>query len=105
MNIFVLAIEPCALKTGLEFALDDSFYPLIVESDCLEEVNLVNKQEYSFAADGIIVGEIQDLLSQMNIFEIYFRPRECNAVAHTITTFIVQSGGLFFWLEEGPFGS
>ena len=73
-----------------------------MESDCLEVVNLINNQEYYFAAEGIIVGEIQDLLFQLNIFEIYFRPRECNAVAHTIATFIVQSGWLFFLLEEEP---
>lgn len=76
------------------------FYPPIVEYDCLKTMNLVNNQEYSFIADGIIVSEIQDLLSQMNILEIYYRPRESNMVAHIIVKFIVQRGGLFFWLEE-----
>lgn len=62
-DISVLVIELCVLKTFLEFSLDDSFYPLIVKSDCLEAVNLVNKQEYCFATDGIMIGEIQELLS------------------------------------------
>lgn len=62
-DISVLATELFALKTSLQFALDSSFHPLILESDRLETVNLFNKQKYFFVVDNIIVSEIQDILS------------------------------------------
>lgn len=62
-DIYISATELFVLKTCLEFALYNFFYPLIMESDYLEVVNIVNKKEYSFAAHSIIVSKIQDLVS------------------------------------------
>ncbi|XP_062008598.1 uncharacterized protein LOC133725379 [Rosa rugosa] len=92
-DISVLATELFAIKTGLEFALDCSFFPLIVESDCLEVVSLVNMEEDCSAADGVIVSEIKSLLRQLNVSEVFYRSRECSKVAHSIAKFIVRNSG------------
>ena len=57
-DISVLATELLAMKIGLEFALEYFLSPLIVESDCLEAVKLVNSNGASFADVGILVSEI-----------------------------------------------
>lgn len=38
-DILVMETEIFAYKTGLEFSLDGSFVPLIVKSNCLEEMH------------------------------------------------------------------
>ncbi|CAB4306058.1 unnamed protein product [Prunus armeniaca] len=37
---------------GLLFAIDASFIPLIVESDCLNAVNMINSGDVCFATEG-----------------------------------------------------
>lgn len=50
--VSILATELYALKAGLLFANDASFIPLIVESDCLNAVNMINSGDVCFATEG-----------------------------------------------------
>lgn len=47
--VSILATGLYALKAGLLFAIDASFTPLIVESDCLNAVNMINSGDVWFA--------------------------------------------------------
>lgn len=77
-NISVLATELLAIKTGREFLLECYLFQLIVESDCLEAVSLVNSHGVSFDAEGIHVFEIQRLFVHLNVTEVSYRSREGN---------------------------
>lgn len=56
--VSILVTELYALKNGLLFALDASFLSLIIESDCLNAVLMINGEEYCLAPEGELVEEI-----------------------------------------------
>lgn len=79
--------------------LDCSLFPLIVESDCLEAVSLLNSHRDSYVVEGIHVSKIQRSLVQLNVTEVFYRSRKFNRVVNSIARFIVCSDGYIFWLE------
>lgn len=73
-DIFVLAIELLTLNAGYEFTRNGYFHPLIVESNCLQAINLITSGESCFTADGVTVVEIGQMMPQMGIAQVIHKP-------------------------------
>ncbi|KAK1569107.1 hypothetical protein Q3G72_032578 [Acer saccharum] len=55
-------VKALAILQGLTFAIETGLYPVIVESDAFEVVNLVNSSSKVFTKIGVVVGDIRILL-------------------------------------------
>ncbi|KAK3211119.1 hypothetical protein Dsin_015825 [Dipteronia sinensis] len=53
--------EAIAILRGLQFAIETGLFPILVESDALEVVNLVNSASEISADFGLVVCDIKDL--------------------------------------------
>ncbi|XP_034203596.1 uncharacterized protein LOC117618078 [Prunus dulcis] len=80
----VLATELFALAVRISFAVDASFLLLIIEYDSLIAIQLLLKEETCYAAKGVIIEEIQHLLSSTPPYFIRFVPRTANGVANLL---------------------
>ncbi|BFG34783.1 hypothetical protein CerSpe_210560 [Prunus speciosa] len=98
---YVLATELYALKTGISFALDASLVPLVIESDSLLAVNMVNCDEECLAAEGGLVDGVRRLLNHV-IVSISHISRHANKAARRIARFSLREQSLSCWLDEGP---
>ncbi|BFG41108.1 hypothetical protein CerSpe_273820 [Prunus speciosa] len=97
----VLATELYALKTGISFVLDASLVPLVIESDSLLAVNMVNCDEECLAAEGGLVDGVRRLLNHV-IVSVSHISRHANKAAHRIAHFSLREQSLSCWLDEGP---
>lgn len=77
----VLATELFALKVRISFAVDASFSPLMIEYDSLIAIQLLLKEETCYVAKGVIIEDIQHLLSSVPTYSIRFVPHTANGVA------------------------
>ncbi|BFG30866.1 hypothetical protein CerSpe_171400 [Prunus speciosa] len=101
-RISVLAVELFALKTGIAFALDASWVPLVVESDSLMAVNMVNSEEDCLAAEGGLVEGVRRLLANHVLVTITHVSRHANKAAHRIARFSLRDQSLSCRLDVGP---
>lgn len=72
--------ELSAIRKGLSLALQWSNLPIIIESNCLEDVNLV-KGEIDRSRHSFLVCEIKLLMEQRNSCITHIRPSQ-NNVSH-----------------------
>ncbi|BFG29918.1 hypothetical protein CerSpe_161930 [Prunus speciosa] len=101
-RISVLAVELFALKTGISFALDASWFPLVVESDSLMAVNMVNSVEDCLAPEGGLVEGVRRLLASHVPVTVSHVSHHANKAAHRIARFSLRDQSLSCWLDGGP---
>lgn len=97
--VSVLVTELYALKNGLLFALDASLLPLIIESDCLNAVLMINGKEDCLAPEGRLVEEIRMLLQQRPPIVVCYLPRQAKTVAHRIANYGLRERDLAYSME------
>ncbi|KAL6289504.1 hypothetical protein ACE6H2_007014 [Prunus campanulata] len=98
----ILATELYALKTGISFALDASFVPLVIEFDSLLAINMINDDEECLAAEGALVDGVRRLLATHEFSTVRHIPRSANGAAHRIARFSLRDQNLSCWMEVGP---
>lgn len=74
---------------------------LLVETDCLEAILMINGEEICMAAEGVIVDKIRGLKRLLQIPAILYAPRDANMVADAIAQFVARNDGCFRWFEIG----
>jgi hypothetical protein len=94
--------ELIAIKVGLDFALEQSLQAVVVETDCMDAVTVVNATEECLGAAGIVVEEIRRLMRCFIVSSIIYTPREANNAAHAIASFVARENGRLSWLGDGP---
>lgn len=96
------AAELYAVLAGLEVVVSRGWQGVVVETDCLEAVNMVKGSEECFAEEGNIIDKIRRLLCCCSSQGLLHVPRVANRAAHAIASFVAQGNGCFHWLEVGP---
>ncbi|KAM1990455.1 hypothetical protein ACFX15_031721 [Malus domestica] len=99
--ISVLAIKLYAIGKGLEFAIDLGCISLIVKTNSLNAVQLVQSDGNCLAIDRVFLDRIRDLIEAHQITVSYV-PREANFVAHRLACYSLQCRESSFWVESGP---
>ncbi|KAB2607730.1 hypothetical protein D8674_010898 [Pyrus ussuriensis x Pyrus communis] len=90
--ISILTLELHAIKKALELALNFSCVQLIVESDSLRSVQLINQDK-----------DIRAFLHVNQVFMNYVS-RDANRIAHHLARFSLQCCELSMWVDTGPLG-
>lgn len=83
------------------FALDASFTHLIVETHCLNAVQMINYEGECMAVEGGLVEEIYRLRHQCFHFSVKYVPQCVNTVAHQIAQYSMWEQVLAFWFKSG----
>ncbi|XP_061999284.1 uncharacterized protein LOC133716613 [Rosa rugosa] len=87
------AAELMAILKGLEWCNGQGWRGLIIETDCLEAVQLVNGTDECLADEGLLVDRIRFLMGSMGIQGIHFVPRVVNGAAHVVAGFVARDNG------------
>ncbi|KAK3193886.1 hypothetical protein Dsin_025196 [Dipteronia sinensis] len=94
--------ETMAVLQGLNFAIDLGVRPIVIESDALAAVKLIDSGAYSSADIGVIIGEILTKLEGIDGGSVQFVSREANYVAHTLARMGLSISDDVVWLEDYP---
>ncbi|KAL5752460.1 hypothetical protein ACOSQ2_022967 [Xanthoceras sorbifolium] len=90
--------EATALLEGLKFAFSRNLFPLEVESDALNIVNLCKGVSHTRSDVDSIVFDVKFLLSSFDCISISFVPRSCNGVAHGVAKRVLFCNSSVVWL-------
>lgn len=94
--------EAEALMFGIEIAKDARLSPLIIESDSLNVVKLVNRKFHNNDAIFWIISDIQALLANRDKYVVNYIPRSRNVTAHNLAKCALSLDNTMVWLEEIP---
>ncbi|KAJ4705714.1 Ribonuclease H-like domain containing protein [Melia azedarach] len=75
-------VKAKAMRFDIKVATESGLYPLIVESDAQNVVNLVKGNLESKGDICWVISEIQSYMMEKN--KVYFVPRICNSAAHKL---------------------
>ncbi|KAL5736059.1 hypothetical protein ACOSQ2_030847 [Xanthoceras sorbifolium] len=94
--------ETLALLEGLKMDSERNIFPLLIESDSLNVVNICNDLIFSRAEVGVIIQEIKLRIASINISSISHVCRSCNLVARVVARKALASGCNSFWVRSYP---
>ncbi|CAB4289862.1 unnamed protein product [Prunus armeniaca] len=100
--LYVLATKLYALKFGISFAIDASFFPLVIETNSLSATHFILKDEVCYAAERVLVEDIHHLLASVSSCFVHYVPWTASGVAYHIACFSLSQDDLSFWFEEPP---
>ncbi|KAL5810785.1 hypothetical protein ACOSQ4_027353 [Xanthoceras sorbifolium] len=93
----VVVGEAQAMFEGILFASNRGFRPLLVESDCLNVVNLCNSNISFLCEIDNIVKDIKLAIGWFEVLSIGFIPRVSNSVAHGIVKWALGFNRSTIW--------
>ncbi|KAK1644352.1 hypothetical protein QYE76_062157 [Lolium multiflorum] len=93
--------ELLAIEEGLSLALQWTTSKIVVESDCVEAIELIKKSTPNTSAYAFRVSVIRDLIHERDI-EIGKVCREANTTSHELAKFGRVQGRSEFWLSNVP---
>ncbi|KAK2661569.1 hypothetical protein Ddye_000143 [Dipteronia dyeriana] len=99
--------EPCiaeamAIRRGFRLAMESGLVPVVLESDALEVVNLLQSKIVPNSELGVIIHDISDIVDNSFLCSFHFVHRLANKVAHGLTKLALAHRGEFVWLEDCP---
>ncbi|KAJ4717566.1 Ribonuclease H-like domain containing protein [Melia azedarach] len=94
--------EALAILEGVKIACDSGLQPLIVESDAINVVNLINGKLSSKGEIIWIISEIQNYVRKNKFLVIKYVPRTVNVAAHHLAKLALLSKESSIWMEETP---
>ncbi|KAJ4702817.1 Ribonuclease H-like domain containing protein [Melia azedarach] len=94
--------EAEAIIFGVEVALEARLSPIIIESNSLNIVNMVNKKLHSSSEVCWLISDIQDTLVKNEKFVVSHIPGSCNVVAHNLAKCAFDFDKTMVWLEKIP---
>ncbi|KAK9911294.1 hypothetical protein M0R45_035213 [Rubus argutus] len=101
LRLSAFAAELFAVKLALEVAVERRMALVLIETDCLEAVSMINGEEVCMAAEGVIVDQIRGLMGLLQIPAILYARRDANKAAHVLAQYVARIGGRFQWFEIG----
>lgn len=102
LRLSPFAAELYAIKLALDLVVERRMSSVVIETDCMDAVRVINSGEEFLAAEGVVVNQIKGLMQLLQIPKIMHAPRGANMAAHEIAQFVARSGGRFQWFEIGP---
>lgn len=95
-------LEPClmealACRDGLRLAQQQGVQKVILETDCLEVVNLWKKKEEQRSIADPVLKEIDGLRLAFHDFSVFHVKRECNKVAHVLAKQVSSTHQMEMW--------
>ncbi|PON85239.1 Ribonuclease H-like domain containing protein [Trema orientale] len=97
-----VSCDAMALRKSIQFTRDAGLTLIIIESDSLNVVNLINRFLKSKSDIGVIINDIQYLLTTIPQFFAHHVSRTCNTIAHDMAIWALKHDGDFVWLEDAP---
>ncbi|KAK3190167.1 hypothetical protein Dsin_029728 [Dipteronia sinensis] len=76
--------------------------PIVVESDALGVVQMINSATKVSADIGLIIEDIRDRLQDMSGSRVVFAYRNANVVAHNLSKMALTIVEDLFWMESYP---
>lgn len=95
-------MEAEAVLFGIQSAQQAAVFPIIIESDSKEVVDLSLKKKISKTEIEWKIAEIQANLENQNVSSLSYVPRSCNSIAHSIAKIALGFESQVFWLENFP---
>ncbi|KNA15390.1 hypothetical protein SOVF_098710 [Spinacia oleracea] len=104
MDVSMKAVkaEAEAVRFAVAYAYDAGYRSVIVESDCLPLVKLLNTQVKERSSTQVVVEDILAKTRNFNLVSFVYARRECNSVAHSIAKLSLSFNEVKVWLEECP---
>ena len=99
------AAEAEAAKFGLEIAENVGCFPLIIESDSKEVVELISIKKSTRTEIFWVISEIQDRMKRLKKVKIQHTPRGCNSLAHSLANLALELNDFVFWVDNIPTNS
>ncbi|CAL2249606.1 unnamed protein product [Prunus armeniaca] len=96
------AFEALTMIAGCQMAIDAGFTRMIIESDCLEVINAVNRFEFDMSMEGELIEELKELLCHFVFVSLQHQPHTCNFVAHQLAEFTLSCNEICYWMEKRP---
>ncbi|KAK1571912.1 hypothetical protein Q3G72_024821 [Acer saccharum] len=87
---------------GIQFAKGSELEPMVIESDALGVVKLINSLTQVATDIGLIIADIKDLLRDLNGSLVGFAHRNTNVVAHNLTKMALTIVEDRFWVDTCP---
>ena len=97
-----LIAEAMAVWEGVIFANLRGFSNVVLETDCLEVVNLWNTRHDSWSVVAPILVEIGELAGSLNYFYIHHVVRSANGPVHICAKHACTIDGTESWLDNTP---
>ena len=82
--------EVLGILSAVQTVINQDFFRVKFESDCVKVINLINSNEVVLLELGCIIAEIKRC-SAGRYFRFTFYPRSCNVVAHELTHFALST--------------
>ncbi|KAL5835455.1 hypothetical protein ACOSQ4_014952 [Xanthoceras sorbifolium] len=98
----VASAEAEAIIFGINLAVDQNLFLVMVESDAPEVICFIQDKAPPLSEVGILASEILRLADSHNLLRFAFCPRLGNSVAHGIAKFAISSSASGFWLGVSP---
>ncbi|KAL5839160.1 hypothetical protein ACOSQ3_011862 [Xanthoceras sorbifolium] len=95
--------EARALLEGLKVAMESNLFPLLVESDSSNVVNLCNNLFSSRTEVDVIIKEINLRIAPFHACSFTHVSRSCNIAAHSAAKNALLSGCNNVWVGNYPF--
>lgn len=96
-----LETELMAAMEGIALALQWCDMPFIVEVDCLELVNMVQKQSIDLSAHMTVIEDNKNSLKARQTCITHVN-RKQNSISHFMANYARSSGRTAVWLNSGP---
>ncbi|KAK3222428.1 hypothetical protein Dsin_009453 [Dipteronia sinensis] len=98
----VSVAEALAILRGISFAIYCGYDHLIIESDALGVVNMINSGIEISADIGVIIEDIKCLLQNITDARVKYVSRKANVVAHSLSKLALTLDVSYFWLDSFP---
>lgn len=97
-----LLLEGKNLLKGFIFAAKASFSNIMVESDSISLISLLNSSAISWSLIGIMVEDIKALAASLDVLSFSFIRKCENFVTHRLAKEGHLLASLMYWLDEPP---
>ena len=94
--------ELLACRKAVEFALDTSFFRLVLEGDNVNVMQAISSQEANISLLGNVVEDIKHLIRGLQWVSISYTRCSGNKVAHVLAQHARTSIEDLYWIEDSP---
>jgi ribonuclease HI len=97
-----LEAEVLACMDGLTLALERTSKPIIMESDCLEAVSMINSESTNRSEVAALIDAAKHLCNPDRVVQVNHISRDLNGVSHTLAKLGCKDQLSMVWIRHGP---
>lgn len=98
----VVQAEASAILFGMKYARDAGFRTMIIETDCLGLISLLQGRTTEKSATQVIINDIAVVKSSLDECSFNYVNRSCNKAAHAMAKTSLSFEEVLVLLEECP---